>query len=673
MVQEHTHQAPDTVAVSHAADCTGCACERVSRPEQAWLDDKRKKQLQIIGGALLLGAGLAARSWTDNSYLGTGLLLAAYVLLGVDVIAQALKHIAKGKLFDENFLMGVATVGALALGDYPEAAAVMLFYQVGEYFQEAAVRKSKKSISDLMDIRPDYANLKTDGETVKVSPEQVNTGDMILIKPGEKIPLDGVVAEGSGWIDARSLTGESLPQSVRPGDTVLSGCINLDGLLTVRVTKPFGESTVQKIIALVENAASHKAPAERFITVFARYYTPAVVALAALLALVPPLFVGGWGEWIHRALVFLVISCPCALVISIPLGYFGGIGAASRRGVLVKGSHYLDALSAPDTVVFDKTGTLTQGVFEVSEVKPAAGFDADTLLRMAAYAEIFSSHPIARSIVRAYNEQVDESAVTHYEETAGRGVSATIDKMRVRVGRADFLRDAGVMLPEDESSDKGAVTETKTAGTITHISAEGRYAGCIIVSDTVRPDAREAIRLLKKLGTRKVVMLTGDNLETAQRVAAALEVDEAFAGLLPQDKVSKLEALEKEKRPGGALVFVGDGINDAPVLARADVGVAMGGLGSDAAIEAADVVLMTDEPLKLVSAVQIARKTRRLVRQNIVFALGVKGCIMLLGAFGLANMWAAVFADVGVALIAIINALRVMRRPGASKKDNQPA
>lgn len=615
-------------------------------------DLNKTKIIQLISGILLFGAGLVLKKALPNA---VAYQLAAfglsYLILGGEVVIQALKNISRGQIFDENFLMSVATIGAFAIGDFPEGVAVMLFYQVGEYFQDAAVRKSKKSITSLMDIRPDYANLKRGGSTEKVDPDKVNIGDIIIIRPGEKVPLDGSVIEGESMMDTSALTGESVPRSVKAGETVLAGCINQSGVLTVEVSREFGQSTVAKIIDLVENASSKKAPSENFITTFSRYYTPAVVGLALLLAVVPPLFFGGsWTEWINRGLIFLVISCPCALVISIPLGFFGGIGAASKRGILVKGSNYLEALNNLDTVVFDKTGTLTKGVFAVRNLLPADETTKAQLLEYAAKAESFSNHPIARSIMKAYDGEVSREALQDYKEISGHGIRVTADGSVILAGNDKLMKRENIEFqPNDE------------IGTKVYVAVDGIFAGSIVIADEIKSDSRAAISRLKAAGVRKTVMLTGDNVQIANAVAKELDLDEVHAQLLPDQKVEQVEILNAGKPAKGKLAFVGDGINDAPVLARADIGIAMGGLGSDAAIEAADVVLMTDEPSKLADAITIARKTKRIVWQNIAFALGVKGFILLFGAFGVATMWEAVFADVGVSLIAILNAMRVLQ------------
>ncbi len=574
----------------------------------------------------------------------------AYAVVGWDVLWRAVRNIAHGQVFDENFLMALATVGAFALGEFPEAVEVMLFYQIGELFQSYAVGRSRQSITALMDIRPDYANIERDGALEQVDPDEVAVGEIIVIKAGEKIPLDGVVIEGSSSLDTAALTGESLPREVSEGDSVISGCINQSGLLRVRVNKEFGESTVSKILDLVENSSSKKARAEHFITKFARYYTPVVVIGAVLLALIPPLLLGdAWSIWIERALIFLVISCPCALVISIPLSFFGGIGGASKAGILVKGSNYLEALSETETVVFDKTGTLTKGVFQVTAVHPDT-LPESRLLELAALAESFSDHPISRSLRQAYEKPVDHSRVSDVEEISGHGVRARVDGLQVCAGNGKLMNLAGAQWHD-----------CNLTGTVVHIAVDGSYGGHIVISDTVKPDAAEAIGALKRMGIRQTVMLTGDTQAVAEQIAGELGLDSFHAGLLPADKVERVEELLKQKSAKGKLAFVGDGINDAPVLSRADIGIAMGGLGSDAAIEAADIVLMDDQPSKIATAMQISKKTLRIVKQNIVFSLGVKGLILLLGAAGLASMQAAIFADVGVMVIAVLNASRALK------------
>ncbi|KNY29386.1 heavy metal translocating P-type ATPase [Pseudobacteroides cellulosolvens] len=580
------------------------------------------------------------------------LYVASYLLVGSEVVLRAFKNILKGRVFDENFLMSIATIGAFAIGEYPEGVAVMLFYQVGEFFQDAAVNRSRKSITALMDIRPDFANLKVGDELQRVSPEQVKIGDKIVVKAGEKIPLDGVVIDGRSTLDTSALTGESLLRNAVPGDEVLSGSINKNGLLTINVTKAFGESTVSKILDLVQNASSKKAVTENFITKFARYYTPFVVFAAAALAVIPPLVIPGssFSEWINRALVFLVVSCPCALVVSIPLSFFGGIGGASKNGILIKGGNFLEALNNVDTIVFDKTGTLTKGVFNVTNITSKSSITESKILEYAALAESYSNHPIALSILKAYEKEVDKTKISNYEEVAGNGIRANIEGKNIVIGNTKLMAKENISFEEID-----------TFGTVIHMSIEGSYAGYIIISDEIKPDSKKALKELKSLGVKSLVMLTGDSKSAGEKIGNEIGMDQIYTELLPHEKVEKLEMLDIKKTTAGKLVFVGDGINDAPVLARADVGVAMGGLGSDAAIEAADIVLMTDEPLKLVSAVKIARRTRNIVWQNIIFAMAVKGIILLLGAGGIATMWEAVFGDVGVAVIAILNAMRVYK------------
>ena len=582
------------------------------------------------------------------------LFLPAYFVIGWDVLWKAARNIAHGQVFDENFLMALATVGAFCTGffgegEYPEAVFVMLFYQVGELFQGYAVGKSRKSIASLMDIRPDYANVERDGQLTQVDPEEVAVGDTITVKAGERVPLDGVVLEGQSMVNTSALTGESVPRQVQPGDDVISGCVNQSGLLRVRVTKPFGESTVQKILDLVENSSSKKAKAENFITKFARYYTPIVVFCALALALVPPLFVGDWVGWVQKALIFLVVSCPCALVISVPLSFFGGIGGASRQGILVKGGNYLEVLANTEIVVFDKTGTLTKGVFNVTAIHPE-GYSESGLLEMAALAESYSDHPISRSLKEAWGQELDASRVGEVEELSGRGVRAQVDGKTVCAGNDKLMEDIGVKWHPCHH-----------VGTTVHVAVEGKYIGHIVISDEVKPDAKEAIAALKAQGVKKTVMLTGDAKAVGESVAKDLGLDEAYTQLLPGDKVERVEALLSEKSPKGKLAFVGDGINDAPVLSRADIGIAMGALGSDAAIEAADIVLMDDKPSKIAKAMEISQRTLRIVRQNIVFALAVKLLVLALTPFGIANMWEAVFADVGVMVIAILNASRALQ------------
>ena len=613
---------------------------------------KQKKMVaRIAASAVLLVAAVLIPYEGPWRFV---LFLPAYFVIGWDVLWKAARNIAHGQVFDENFLMALATVGAFCTGffgegQYPEAVFVMLFYQVGELFQGYAVGKSRKSIASLMDIRPDYANVERDGQLTQVDPEEVAVGDTITVKAGERVPLDGVVLEGQSMVNTSALTGESVPRQVQPGDDVISGCVNQSGLLRVRVTKPFGESTVQKILDLVENSSSKKAKAENFITKFARYYTPIVVFCALALALVPPLFVGDWVGWVQKALIFLVVSCPCALVISVPLSFFGGIGGASRQGILVKGGNYLEVLANTEIVVFDKTGTLTKGVFNVTAIHPEECSESG-LLEMAALAESYSDHPISRSLKEAWGQELDASRVGEVEELSGRGVRAQVDGKTVCAGNDKLMEDIGVKWHPCHH-----------VGTTVHVAVEGKYIGHIVISDEVKPDAKEAIAALKAQGVKKTVMLTGDAKAVGESVAKDLGLDEAYTQLLPGDKVDRVEALLSEKSPKGKLAFVGDGINDAPVLSRADIGIAMGALGSDAAIEAADIVLMDDKPSKIAKAMEISQRTLRIVRQNIVFALAVKLLVLALTPFGIANMWEAVFADVGVMVIAILNASRALQ------------
>ena len=613
---------------------------------------KQKKMLvRIAVSAVLL---IAAVLVPYQGLWRFALFLPAYFVIGWDVLWRAVRNIAHGQVFDENFLMALATVGAFCTGffgqgEYPEAVFVMLFYQVGELFQSYAVGKSRKSIASLMDIRPDYANVERDGKLLQVDPEEVAVGDTITVKAGEKIPLDGLVLEGSSLVNTSALTGESVPRQVRPGDSVISGCVNQNGLLRVQVTKAFGESTVQKILDLVENASSKKAKAENFITKFARYYTPVVVFCALALAVVPPLFVGNWTGWVQKALIFLVVSCPCALVISVPLSFFGGIGGASRQGILVKGGNYLEVLADTELVVFDKTGTLTKGVFQVTAIQPE-GVSQQELLELAALAESYSDHPISRSLKEAWGKALDTARVGQVEELSGRGVRAQVDGKEVWAGNGKLMEEIGL-----------AYRPSGQVGTVVHVAAEGRYLGYILIADEVKPDAKEAIAALKAQGVKKTVLLTGDAKDVGEAVAQELGLDEAYTQLLPGDKVERVEALLQETSPKGKLAFVGDGINDAPVLSRADIGIAMGALGSDAAIEAADLVLMDDKPSKIAKAMEISKRTLRIVRQNIVFALAVKLLVLMLTPFGLANLWEAVFADVGVMVLAILNASRALQ------------
>ena len=625
---------------------------------------KKRMQRILIGAAFFAAAVLLEKlvpglPW----YVLLAAFLVSYVIIGGDVVKRAVGNIGKGQVFDENFLMTIATVGAFFVGDYPEAVVVMLFYQVGELFQTYAVNRSRKNITELMDIRPDFANVRRNGAEEEVDPDEVAVGELIVVKPGERIPLDGVIIKGNSSLDTMALTGESVPREVLCGEEVISGCINLTGVLEVEVTKPFGESTVSKILDLVENASSKKAEAENFITKFARYYTPIVVLCAAALAVIPPLFLGGWSDWIYRGLTFLVVSCPCAVVISVPLSFFGGLGGASKAGVLVKGSNYLEALAETEIVVMDKTGTLTKGTFKVKEVKPAMEENKqnvlsevvtrDKLLEITAYAESYSNHPISLSIQKAYGRELDKSRLESTEELAGHGVHAVIDGDDIYAGNEKLMQQQKI-----------SFTNAAQIGTIVHVARNNQYLGYILIADEIKEDAAACISGLKAEGVKRVIMLTGDRRETADYVASQIGLTEVHSELLPGDKVDEVEKIIGSKSPKGKLVFVGDGINDAPVLARADIGIAMGGLGSDAAIEAADVVIMTDEPSKIAAAMKISRKTLGIVKQNIVFALGVKILVLILAAVGIANMWLAVFADVGVAVLAILNAMRALRVKG---------
>jgi Cd2+/Zn2+-exporting ATPase len=615
--------------------------------------------IKLASGAFVFAFGIVIDNMIPLElplFVILAIFIAAYMILGSDILLQALKNIRCGTVFNEHFLMSIATIGAFAIGEYPEAVGVMLFYQVGELFQRMAVKKSKKSIADLMDIRPDFANLKKDDNLIKVAPDTVNIGDVIVIKPGEKIPLDGIVIEGSSMLDTKALTGESVPRKAEISDAVLSGCVNQSGKLSVKVTKTFGESTVSKIINLVEKASNKKAKPENFITTFARYYTPCVVALAILIAVLPPLFFFFfWQDWISRGLIFLVISCPCALVLSIPMSFFAGIGKAASKGILVKGGNYLDAFNYLDIAVFDKTGTLTKGVFKVIAIEPAEGFSKDTLLELAAKAEAFSNHPIALSIMDEYTSlkpgmKIESDDPSNYTEISGHGISVILNGKTILAGDQKLMVKMGITFQESQS-----------IGTKVFVAVGGIFAGCIVISDEIKPDSKSAISSLKERGIRKTVMLTGDNTHTAEAIATEAGLDEVYAGLLPHEKIEKVEILNSQKRAGAKLAFIGDGINDAPVLAMADIGVAMGGLGSDAAIEVADVVLMTDEPFKLCEAIDIARIKKKIVWQNIIFVLGVKTVFLVLGALGIATMWEAVFADVGVCVLAVLNAIRIIK------------
>lgn len=619
---------------------------------------KQKKVLiRIIVSAVLLAAIMITTKLVEiNKWIQLVLYLVPYLIIGYDILKKALKGIFKGQIFDENFLMAVATVGAVALGEFSEGAAVMLFYQIGELFQSVAVGKSRKNITSLMDIRPDYANVELNGKLEKIDPDDVEIGTEIVVNPGEKVPIDGIIISGDSTLNTSALTGESVPRSAKVGDEIISGCINLTGVLRIKTTKEFGDSTVSKILDLVENSSMKKSKSENFITKFARYYTPAVCGGALLLAILPPIIrlISGtgamWGEWITRALTFLVISCPCALVISIPLSFFAGIGCASANGVLVKGSNYLEALSDTQYVVFDKTGTLTKGVFEVTGIYPANNFDNDTLIRLAAFAESASSHPISASLKKNYGKEINIDEVSDIQEIAGHGVSALVDGKRVFAGNIKLMKKENI-----------AVECEHDEGTVVYVSCDGEYAGCIVISDVVKENSKKAISSLKKSGIDKTVMLTGDSKQAAERVAKSLGLDEYHAELLPADKVEWVEKLLSQKSPKKKLAFVGDGINDAPVLSRADIGIAMGALGSDAAIEAADIVLMDDDPSKIALARKISVHTLKIVKENIVFALAIKAICLVLGALGIANMWVAIFADVGVMILAVLNAIRALK------------
>ena len=608
----------------------------------------KKKLIRIIISFILLVIAFILK--LDNTIINNILFIISYLIVGYDIILKAIRNITRGKVFDENFLMTIATIGAFFISEFPEAVAVMLFYQVGELFQSYAVDKSRKSVASLMDIRPDYANLYHDKKTERVDPNKIKVGDIILIKPGEKIPLDGIVIEGSSTLNTLALTGEAVPRSISVNDEVLSGCINNEGILKVKVTKEFGESTVSKILDLVENASSRKSKSENFISKFAKYYTPIVVIIAILLALIPPLLTDtNFKTWLYRALSFLVVSCPCALVISIPLSFFAGIGASSRIGVLVKGSNYLEALANTEIVVCDKTGTLTEGIFEVQKVNPI-GYSKEDLLRYTSYAESYSNHPIALSIKEAYGKNINEKLVTKTKELKGKGIIAKVESKEVLVGNEKLMIEYNI-----------DYIKSNDIGTVIYIAIDKTFAGTIIISDKIKEDAYKAVKEFRENNVKKIVMLTGDREEISKNVSKELKLDKYYAELLPQDKVKKVESLMKEKSESGKLVFIGDGINDAPVLALSDIGVAMGGLGSDAAIEAADIVIMTDEPSKLANAIKISKKTMQIVKENIIFAITVKILVLLLSAVGIATMWAAVFADVGVSVIAIINALRILR------------
>mgnify|MGYP000245571791 FL=1 len=609
----------------------------------------KKRGIKIIISAILFVLALVITF--SNEWINNGLFIISYLVVGFEILKKAVRNIFRGKVFDENFLMAVATIGAFAIGEFPEAVAVMLFYQVGELFQSYAVDKSRKSIASLMDIRPDYANIEKDGKIEKVDPDEVKIGDIIIVKTGEKIPLDGVVVEGRSSLDTMALTGESVPRVVKTEDEVLSGCINKDGLLKIRVTKEFGESTVSRILDLVENASSKKSKSENFITKFAKYYTPTVVIIAVLLAFIPPIILKDFSTfsvWLYRALSFLVVSCPCALVISIPLSFFGGIGGASKMGILIKGSNYLEALANTETVVFDKTGTLTEGIFEVQDIY-AEGIEKDELLRIVAHAENYSNHPIAKSVKKAYNKEIDEKIIKNPQELSGKGIWAKIDEKDILVGNEKLMLEEKIDFKKCDE-----------VGTILYVAIDKKYVGYVLIADKIKQDSSKTIRELKAMNIKETVMLTGDKKEVGEYVAKKLNMDKVYTELLPDGKVEKVEELLKQKSEKGKLVFVGDGINDAPVLTISDIGVAMGGLGSDAAIEAADIVIMTDETSKISKAINLSKKTMRIVHENIIFAIFVKIAVLVLTAFGASTMWEAVFADVGVSVIAIINALRML-------------
>lgn len=608
----------------------------------------KKRLCFIIASVILFVFSMIVKF--ENVWINNIIFLISYLLVGIKILKKAIKNILRGKVFDENFLMSLATVGAFAVGEFPEAAMVMILYQIGELFQDYAVNKSRKSIASLMDIRPDYANVYRDDKIEKVNPSEVAIGEIIVIKPGEKIPLDGTVVEGTSMLDTSALTGESVPRKIEVGDDALSGTINETGLIKVKVTKPFGESTVNKILDLVENASSKKSKSEKFITKFAKYYTPTVVIIAVIIALIPPLIIqdATFKDWIYKALSFLVVSCPCALVISIPLGFFGGIGGASKLGILIKGSNALEALADVETVVFDKTGTLTKGVFEVQDVKNVE-IEKEELVRLVAHAEKFSTHPVAESVKRFYNNEIDENIIGNIEEIGGYGIIANIENKEVLVGNDKLMAKKNI-----------AYEKCGEAGTILYVAIDNKFAGYILISDKIKDDSEKALKELKKMNIKKTVMLTGDRKEVANSVGKKLKLDEVFSELLPDGKVEKVEELMKVKSSKGKLAFVGDGINDAPVLVVSDVGIAMGGLGSDAAIEAADIVIMTDEPSNISKAIKIAKKTMRIVKENIVFALAVKFIVLLLTVIGVSTMWEAVFADVGVSVIAILNSLRML-------------
>lgn len=608
----------------------------------------KKRLIQIIIGLILFAIALLVPF--QNEIINNIIFIISYIIVGIKIVIKAIKNIFRGEVFDENFLMAIATIGAFFVGEFPEAVAVMLFYQIGELFQSYAVDKSRKSIASLMDIRPDYANVYKDGELIKVNPEEVEIGENIIVKPGEKVPLDGIIVEGNSMIDTSALTGESVPRKVSIGEEILSGCINQNGVLTIKVTKEFAESTVSKILDLVENASSKKSKSENFISKFAKYYTPVVVILAVILAILPPIITKqyNFSEWVYRALSFLVVSCPCALVISIPLSFFGGIGGASKKGILVKGSNYLEALAQTETIVFDKTGTLTKGVFEVQKIN-AINISEQELIEIAAYAESYSNHPIALSVRKVYGKEIDNNRIADNKEISGLGIEATIDNKKVLVGNQKLMKQYNIEYKECDD-----------IGTILYIAIDNEYVGYILISDEIKRDSLTCIKELQNKNI-KTIMLTGDKKQVGEKVANELKIDKVYTELLPDGKVQELEKLIKERNTNKKIAFVGDGINDAPVLALADIGIAMGGMGSDAAIEAADIVIMTDEPSKISTAIKISRKTLRIVKQNIYFAIIVKIAVLILSAIGIADMWSAVFADVGVSILAILNALRLLK------------
>lgn len=614
----------------------------------------KKKGIKILIALILFILAMAIKF--ENVWINNGIFIISYIIVGFEILKKAVRNIFRGKVFDENFLMSIATIGAFAIGEYPEAVAVMLFYQVGELFQSYAVDKSRKSISSLMDIRPDYANVYRNGNIEKINPADVKIGEIIVIKPGEKVPLDGHIIEGNTSLDTKALTGESLPKESKVGEEVLSGCINLSGTIKVEVSKEFGESTVSKILDLVENASSKKAKSENFITKFAEYYTPVVITIALALAIIPPFVIQNqeFSDWLYRALSFLVVSCPCALVISIPLSFFGGIGGASKQGILIKGGNYLEALSKTEIAVFDKTGTLTEGTFEVQKVEAVGNAEntkvsKEELLKIAAYAEYYSNHPISKSVKKAYSKEIDEKQIINSQELSGLGIEAEIEGKNVLVGNEKLMKEKNIQYEK-----------TNEIGTVLYIAIDGKYVGYILIADTIKKDAKYTIDTLKKNNIKQTVMLTGDRKEVGEAVAKEIGLDKVYTELLPDGKVEKVEELLKEKSSAGKLAFVGDGINDAPVLAISDIGIAMGGLGSDSAIEAADVVIMTDEPSKIIDAIKLSKKTMRIVKENIIFAIAVKVAVLILAAFGISTMWQAVFADVGVSVIAILNSLRIL-------------